>query len=135
MKRQPTRGPSRTALAAASPGVGVVLVGALLALWTPSDDGLVLCPVRLCTGVACPGCGLTRATSRLLRGDLSSAFAFHPLVLFAVLEVVAALVFLQLLRAGRVRFDARLLNVVLVANGVLFAVVWAVRAVNGSLPT
>lgn len=39
-----------------------------------------LCPVAGTFGVPCPGCGLTRATLALLRGDVRAAFHFHPLV-------------------------------------------------------
>lgn len=46
--------------------------------------GLVPCPVALFLRVPCPGCGMTRATLRLLHGDLAGALAFHPLVLVAL---------------------------------------------------
>lgn len=116
--------------------IGIVALAAtVLAAWTPSDGGPGLCPIRLCTGVACPGCGLTRATSRLLHGDLSGALVYHPLVLLAVMEVVAAAVVWPLLRTGRVKLDIRLLNAVLIANGVLLLGVWMLRAANGTLPT
>lgn len=38
------------------------------------------CPVRLMTGVACPGCGMTRALLALLKLDLALAYEMHPLV-------------------------------------------------------
>jgi hypothetical protein len=41
--------------------------------------GLVLCPFRRITHLPCPGCGMTRALLALLRGDLHSALAVHPL--------------------------------------------------------
>lgn len=37
------------------------------------------CPIKLLTGVSCPGCGMTRAYASLLRLDFSAAFAYHPL--------------------------------------------------------
>ncbi len=40
-----------------------------------------LCPTASLFGVPCPGCGLTRATLRLLQGDLSGALRLHPLVM------------------------------------------------------
>lgn len=43
--------------------------------------GLLPCPVALLTRHPCPGCGMTRATMALLRGDLHAALHFHPLVL------------------------------------------------------
>ena len=58
--------------------------------------GVPLCPMAGVLGIPCPGCGLTRATLALVRGDLSSAFHFHPLVfvispMFVWLSVSAAL--------------------------------------------
>ena len=39
-----------------------------------------MCPTALFFGIPCPGCGLTRATLALLRGDVGAALHFHPLV-------------------------------------------------------
>jgi hypothetical protein len=61
---------ARAARLAAAAGA----VAALLALGAPG------CPVAFFLRVPCPGCGLTRASLRLLRGDLAGALAFHPLV-------------------------------------------------------
>jgi Protein of unknown function (DUF2752) len=36
------------------------------------------CPYLTLTGLACPGCGLTRATHFLLHGDVAQAFAYNP---------------------------------------------------------
>ena len=54
------------------------------------------CPYLTLTGLACPGCGLIRATHFLLHGDVSQAFAYNPwafvtapaLLLFAVLPSI-----------------------------------------------
>jgi len=42
--------------------------------------GIPICPMAGVLGVPCPGCGLTRATLSLLRGDVRGAFHLHPLV-------------------------------------------------------
>ena len=48
------------------------------------------CPVLHALGVPCPGCGLSRASAALLRGDVASALSLHafapvlPLVLIVV---------------------------------------------------
>ena len=63
----------RDRLIIAAPFIGV----ALLALFTPSDDGPTFCPFALCTGTACPGCGMTRAASHLVRGDIGTAITYH----------------------------------------------------------
>lgn len=41
------------------------------------------CPTAAIFGIPCPGCGLTRATLALLRGELRAALHFHPLVFLA----------------------------------------------------
>lgn len=53
----------------------VALAGAAFLIEAP------LCPSAAVLGIPCPGCGLTRATLALLRGELRVALAFHPLVL------------------------------------------------------
>lgn len=78
------------------PGVGGVLATGLalggaavtLAVVDPTEAGwLPACPFHAVTGWWCPGCGLTRATHHLLRGDVGAALAHHafvPLVLAAI---------------------------------------------------
>jgi lipid-A-disaccharide synthase-like uncharacterized protein len=39
----------------------------------------ITCPILWITGISCAGCGMTRAMISLLKGDLVSAFRFHPL--------------------------------------------------------
>jgi hypothetical protein len=70
-----------------------VLVGAtglhvaLVSLSLPSWD----CPFFRLTGIPCPGCGLSRATLLLLKGDLAGSLRFHafaPIFLFAIIAVI-----------------------------------------------
>ena len=42
-------------------------------------DGIVLCPMRAATGLSCPGCGMTRSCTAMMRGDLWHSLEFHPL--------------------------------------------------------
>ena len=46
------------------------------------------CPFRLLTGISCPGCGLTRALSALLKLDFTLAYEMHPLVFLLPLAVL-----------------------------------------------
>ncbi|MDW3213524.1 MAG: DUF2752 domain-containing protein [Ilumatobacteraceae bacterium] len=57
----------------------------------PSEGGVFLpCPFRTLTGWWCPGCGLTRATHHLLRGDIVQALRFHLFVVVVLAAIVAA---------------------------------------------
>ena len=61
----------------------LALFGAVV-LW----KGL-LCPIKYITGIACPGCGMTRALRAVLRLDLAAAFYYHPLwILLPVLGIL-----------------------------------------------
>lgn len=107
----------------------------LMTMASPSDDGLTICPVALLTGVACPGCGMSRAIAWLLRGDLGLSVAYHPL---APLVVIIGVVGVVWLIGGRLRGWGRpravLLNGGLVVLGVLLLTVWMVRLMSGTLP-
>lgn len=46
------------------------------------------CPIRLITGIECPGCGLTNAVLCALRLDFKSAFSSHPLFLIPMVTVI-----------------------------------------------
>ncbi|MEO7398144.1 MAG: DUF2752 domain-containing protein [Ilumatobacteraceae bacterium] len=70
-------------------GCAIAGAAALLALDDPNEPGwhLPACPLYETTGLWCPGCGMTRATRSLLRGDVGAAFGsnlFFPLFLGAI---------------------------------------------------
>lgn len=112
----------------------VAVIAALLAV-SPSDDGPTVCPFALCTGMACPGCGMTRAASHLIRGDLGTAIGYHPLVPLVSLLGLGAWVWYLLRRSGRARpLPTRWVNIVIVATGVTLLGVWLARALSGTLP-
>jgi len=46
------------------------------------------CPFLHITGIPCPGCGLTRATYFLLRGDFRDAMKFHAFAPVVVIGLV-----------------------------------------------
>jgi len=110
-------------------GVGI------LAVFTPSDDGPTICPIALFTGTPCPGCGMTRAASYLVRGDLGAALTLHPLVVLIAAQAAGAWVWFLLRRTGRVRpMTPRTLNVILIGTAVALLAVWGIRYAAGTLP-
>lgn len=107
----------------------------LLAVLSPSDDGPTICPFALCTGSACPGCGMTRAASSLIRGDIGAAMVFHPLVILIALQATGAWIWYVLRRKNRVGpMSQRTLTIILATTGVALVLVWIVRLALGSLP-
>jgi len=121
----------RNRLIVIAPFVGL----GLLAVFTPSDDSATICPFALCTGTACPGCGLTRAASALVRGDIGVAFAYHPLVLAIGLELAFGWTWFMLRRSGRVGpMRNRTLNIILATTAAALVTVWIIRVTAGTLP-
>lgn len=55
-------------------------IGAAYAVFAARFGGIP-CPIRLVTGLKCPGCGITTLLLRLLRGDWVGAFAANPFLL------------------------------------------------------
>jgi hypothetical protein len=100
-----------------------------------TDDGPTVCPFALCTGMACPGCGMTRAASHLIRGDLTTALAYHPLIPLVAVMSIGGWVWFLLRRSGRVRpLPGRWVNVILIVAGIMLLGVWVARALTGTLP-
>lgn len=114
----------------------VLMAGAVVStLFALSDeDGPVLCPFRRCTGGYCPGCGMTRSSGRLVRGDVIGSWQQHPYLVLGLAQaaVVAALWRFGSgsLRAGIRAHGKRLL----VANLALLIGIWVVRLFDGSIP-
>lgn len=57
----------------------------VLAIYTPTGDHIVICPLANLGFDFCPGCGLGRAISFLFRGDVKHSFEAHPLGIFALI--------------------------------------------------
>lgn len=101
----------------------------------PAQGGPTICPFALMTGVACPGCGLTRAASSLVRGDLVGAWEFHPLVLVALAWAAGAWTLGYLRRRGRrVAVSSRMVGRLLNLTGLALVVTWLIRLFTGTLP-
>jgi hypothetical protein len=118
---------------AARTAVLAAVLGALgIAVWSDFP----LCPVAGTFGIPCPGCGLTRATLALLRGDVHAALHFHPLVwllspLFVGFVGAATLELLRgpkpLRRASRFNWSSRGVSVLAIFVLVVSFGVWLAR--------
>jgi hypothetical protein len=84
-------------------GLALAPIGcAVLYLFDPSGGLYPLCPFRVMTGLYCPGCGTTRAVSRLLHGRFGDAFTLNALaVLMTPLLIYAYASSLLLVTRGK----------------------------------
>ena len=112
-----------------------MVVFGFLAIWTPNDDGPTFCPFALITGVACPGCGMSRALAWLVRGEVETSLRYHPLApLVAAGLVVAAVWGWFWGRRGWKTPPLMLVNLGMIGFALLLMLVWAVRIATGILP-
>lgn len=111
------------------------VVAVVLAAATPSDGGPTICGFAVCTGVACPGCGMTRAAAHLFRGNLADALRYHPLVLLVVAELLGAWAIWMAHRSGWIRWRRRRwVDIVIGGTAALMVAVWVVRLATGTTP-
>ena len=112
-----------------APLAALALVASFLLSHSQAENGPVVCPFRLATGLPCPGCGLTRSFVATAHGRIGEAFAFNlfgPL-LFAGFIAYAAAGFVAMLRGREFRLVDRLsLRHPAVAITVAVWLTWAV---------
>lgn len=112
--------------------VGLSLIA--IALAGPVGEEIGICPYRNLFGVACPGCGMSRATAHLLDGNVGAAMTYHPLVpLFVAQAIVGSALWIGHKR-GWWTVSRRTVVVIGVVNIVLLSGVWIARAATGTLP-
>ncbi|MBK8146638.1 MAG: DUF2752 domain-containing protein [Acidobacteria bacterium] len=76
-------------------GVGALLVAA----FDPSEtSNFPPCPLLSLTGIACPGCGLTRGFHALFHGDVLTALDFNAMI--PIYTVMIVFLFVSLLLAA-----------------------------------
>jgi hypothetical protein len=103
----------------------VALTAALSALLL---SGVIACPSALLLRIACPGCGMTRATLALASGRLADAIALHPAAPLAVpaLALCLGAVAVRYVRTASAAFPRWTLPLLGVAAAVTVAV-WTAR--------
>ena len=80
--------------------LGVTAVAAAQVAGVATGVGGWPCPLKAAFGIPCPGCGLTRASVALLRGEFATAFRLHAFAPVLLLGL-AALAVAGLLPAAR----------------------------------
>lgn len=82
--------------------VPLLLILLLVGVWL-SDHGMgIPCVFHTLTGLQCPGCGVTRMASAILKGDFHTAYQSNAAVflLLPVFFFLAVYTFLRWLRTG-----------------------------------
>jgi len=107
----------------------------VLATINPSDSSPTICGFARCTGLACPGCGMTRAAGQLVRGNVVEALRYHPLILLIAAELLGAWTIWMAHRAGWIQWrHRRWVDIAIGTTAALLLVVWIVRLATGSTP-
>lgn len=81
-------------------GAGAAL-GALALSPDGIEDGPVICPFRLLTGLPCPGCGLTRAWVYVVHGQWRDAIVANPFGVALIALLIALVVAVVVARVRR----------------------------------
>lgn len=117
-------------------GAAGLLFAVGLAVWPAPETGdASLCIFRRVTGMSCPGCGLTRACAKLLKGDPTASAHLHPLGGLIMAQVAVGWVlwgWRLWRRSPPLSMDA--VSRLTVGNLVALLAVWIVRLASGTLP-
>lgn len=124
-------------------GLGLVAFFIACTYWDPSSaGGPDVCLLHRVTGIACPGCGLTRAAAAFAKGQFAESWRWHPL--FAVLAAESILFWLVqgvALRQERLQGSsgagaalAKVAPGFALGTAFLLLFVWVVRFASGTLP-
>ncbi len=86
-----------------------------------------MCPLAALTHLPCPGCGLTRSTLAIARGDLGAAFDMQPFafVMSPLLAVAVVTVVSRYVRSGHATFSPRFGRFFLPSFALLFLAMFA----------
>ncbi len=79
------------------------------------------CPLYSLFGIACPGCGMTRAYKALLRLNIAGAFEHHSLFPIPLLWLV------RYMLLGKARISRRLDDLLALVSVLLFIIRWIIK--------
>lgn len=85
---------------------GLSALAGLLYRFPPAEYHFYpVCPFYRCTGLLCPGCGVTRALAALLHGHVHDALQLNAFFVWIVLPAVLVYVIAALLRGRWIRLS------------------------------
>lgn len=115
--------------------VGVAGLAAFFAFRAWMPQGPSTCLMYLVAGVPCPGCGMTRASCLLARGEFLASLHMHPLAIAFAVQAAVAWAWWGLVLAGRARVPSPWWGIIPLGADVLaLAAVWGIRYATGTLP-
>lgn len=83
-------------------GTMFVVGGIMLYFFNPIQYALMpKCPVKLLTGLSCPGCGFQRAVHALLHGRFEEALQYNLFFAYAIPYLLAVFIANMVLRGER----------------------------------
>ena len=88
--------------------IGFLVAGLVLILSRIIGITVYVCPFQTATGLPCPGCGLTRGTTAIFRGQWHEALAFHPFSPLAIACIILLILSLTLPEPRRSKMLATL---------------------------
>ncbi|MDD4576477.1 MAG: DUF2752 domain-containing protein [Bacteroidales bacterium] len=92
----------RLMLLAISSGYFYVFISA----WLDPMQEKTFCVYKNLTGYPCPGCGMTRSTISLFKGNIIDSFFYNPLAIVVNIMVLVAFVWMIVdLAQNKVRFE------------------------------
>ncbi len=85
--------PRKTALVCAAIFLLMIIVNTTGMVHIERLTGAIpaLCPFKAMTGIACPGCGMTRAITSLIDGRPGDALLYNPFCFFLLFIILASI--------------------------------------------
>ena len=101
--------------------------------WMPA--GPSTCLLYTFAGIACPGCGMTRASAFLAHGDIVASLRLHPLAVPFALQALIAWTWWGLVLARKVRVPSPWWGITALGlDSFALLTTWLVRLMSDTLP-
>ena len=109
----------------------ILLVIMAVLVFVPGTIIRTTCPVRLVTGLPCPGCGISRACALALHGEFHKSFIMHPFLVPTILLFVLFIFFKYFLVEGETRDRClKVLYIVVYITAFLMIVFYVYRMIT-----